>query len=141
MSNVEIFSNLFALNNKILNLLQNADKKSVKEFFSLQNKILFAIYANKSISPSSLVRELGIAKSNIAKFCKNLYDKSYIVDKVDKSDHRIIYYNLTPKGEKYIETLCEKLYKILSKNYEQGDLDKIQLNLETALKILLKDGD
>ncbi len=141
MENLNFFYELFTINNRLSKLLMSEDKKLAKQFYSLQNKILFTIYQNKVISPSSLVRELKIAKSNIAKFCRVLVDKNLITDKVDKNDHRIIYYNITSKGEKYILNFTEKINKIFSKFFDDNQLDEISKLTNKILNILMIDGE
>jgi len=112
------------------------DKVFNKKILSVKFKILFSIYCCKKVSPSMLVRQLNIAKSNIALFCKNLLEDKFLISTQDKFDKRIIYYELTKKGEREVEscinTLSAKFESLVSKE----DVEKSYKAINFLLKVL-----
>ena len=90
------------------------------------------------VSPSTLVDELKIAKSNIALFCKQLLIEQFIVSKQDEFDHRIIYYCLTKKGEKYVCSFLNLLNNHICQTFEENKLKTIDKNIKVISDIFSK---
>lgn len=116
------------------------DKNFNKQAFSIKFKILLLIKKYGNISPSTLVENLNIAKSNIAIFCKNLLKENFIAYKHDDFDRRIIYYCLTPKGEEYVSSLVSSLDKHLSLNFEEKQQKNMLKNIKSLNNNLTKIG-
>ena len=76
-----------------------------KQIFSVKFKILFLIYNYGQVSPSVLVEDLNMAKSNVALFCKQLLADQFIIGTPDKFDHRIVYYSLTKKDKNKLKAI------------------------------------
>ena len=57
---------------------ESENKVFNKEILSVNFKILFLIYQGGQVSPSVLVSQLKMAKSNVALFCKNLLKEQFI---------------------------------------------------------------
>ena len=114
------------------NFCESTDSKDLnKNILSIKFKILFLIQEYGKVSPSTLVEELKIAKSNIALFCKQLLIKQYIVSKPDEFDHRIIYYCLTKKGDKYVCSFLNLLNKHICQTFEENKLKTIDKNIKS----------
>ena len=112
-----------------------------KEIFSVKFKILFFVYKYKKLSPSEIVKFLSMAKSNVALFCKQLIKEQLIISSCDELDHRIIYYCLTKKGEKFVQNnlnLLEELFKQNFSNLENKDMHN---SIKKVNKIFLKAGE
>ena len=112
-----------------------------KEIFSVKFKILFFIYFNKQLSPSDLVEMLNMAKSNIALFCKQLLQEQLIISRSDELDHRVIYYCLTKKGQKYVDKLFESLGCFMKGKFKSKDITDMHNSIKRINKIFLKAGD
>lgn len=127
-----------------MNLQKFCENTESKEFnrnaFSIKFKILLYIKEYGNISPSTLVDNLNIAKSNIALFCKNLLKEELIKSQHDEFDRRIIYYCLTPKGEKYVLSFVELLDKHLSLKLEEKQQKSMQKNIKAIRNNLVKLG-
>lgn len=111
-----------------------------KQIFSVKFKILFLIYNYGQVSPSVLVSELNMAKSNVALFCKQLLAEQFIVGSVDKFDHRIVYYSLTKKGQKQVENNLNYLQTYLEGCCSQLGLKTLSKNTRNILQIISKMG-
>lgn len=121
------------------NFCESTDSKDLnKNILSIKFKILFLIQEYGKVSPSTLVEELKIAKSNIALFCKQLLIKQYIVSKSDEFDHRIIYYCLTKKGEKYVCNFLNLLDEHICQTFEENKLKSIDKNIKSINEIFSK---
>ena len=124
--------NLLKLAIELQNFCESTDSEEVnKNILSIKFKILFLIQEYGKVSPSTLVEELKIAKSNIALFCKQLILQQLIVSKQDEFDHRIIYYCLTKKGEKYVGGFINLLDQHISQTFEENKLKTIDKELKS----------
>ena len=81
---------------------------SSKELFSLNFKILACIYRLGSPSQTEIVQDIDLAKSNVANFCKGLIGRGLITSRADEKDRRIVYYELTKEGKKYVDSICSE---------------------------------
>lgn len=104
------------------------DKEFNKQAFSIKFKILLLIKKLGSISPSALVENLNIAKSNIALFSSELIKSGLIESKHDEFDRRIIYYCLTPKGITYVESFVAILNKHICLNLDEKQQKSLYKN-------------
>lgn len=93
--------------------------------FAVKDKVLYLIGANGSLSPSFLIKKLHIAKSNIAKLCKQLIMEKLIYSRQDIKDKRIVFYSLTDIGEQY---MYKKLKKFIDSFDRLNDEDKKKIN-------------
>ncbi len=119
---------------------KNFDPKLERDVFSLKFRILLCILENKQISPTRLVEILGIAKSNVAKFCKELEDENKIFWQSDEFDRRGKYYSLTKSGEKYVYSCLTSLGKALA-NLGEKDLEKMIVAVGVINEILTSKGE
>ena len=112
-----------------------------KEIFSVKFKILFFIYKYKKLSPSEIVEFLSMAKSNVALFCKQLLQEQLIISCSDQLDHRIIYYCLTKKGERFVEKQFNILCNSLKQKFSNTEVKDMHNSIKKVNKIFLKSGD
>ena len=138
MKNYELYINMLNSKRCIENICKENDIKLWKQIYSIKFEILCIIYTSKSISPSILVEELNIAKSNIANACKNLEKEGKITHTNDKSDHRIIYYELTSIGENYLQDCLKKLEEIYCLKLEEKEINLLNDNYANIINILNK---
>ncbi len=138
MNNYELYINMLNSKRCIENICKENDIKLWKQIYSINFEILCIIYTSKSISPSILVEELNIAKSNIANACKSLEKEGKIIHTVDESDHRIIYYELTNIGEKYLQDSLNKLNKIYCSKLEEKEINFLVEHYTNIINILNK---
>lgn len=111
-----------------------------KEIFSVKFKILFLIYKYGQVSPSVLVEDLNMAKSNVALFCKQLLADQTIIGSPDRFDHRIVYYSLTKKGQKQVESNLNYLQEHLESCFTQVGLKNISKNAKNINQNISKMG-
>lgn len=131
--------NILKLAIDLQNLCESTDNKEInKNILSIKFKILLLIQEFGRVSPSTLVEELKIAKSNIALFCKQLLIEQFIVSKQDEFDHRIIYYCLTKKGEKYVCSFLNLLNKHICQTFEENKLKTLDKNVKVISNIFSK---
>ena len=131
--------NLLKLAIDLQNFCESSDNKELnKNILSIKFKILLLIQEYGKVSPSTLVEQLKIAKSNIALFCKQLLIEQYIVSKQDEFDHRIIYYCLTKKGDKYVCSFLNLLNNHICQTFEENKLKAIDKNIKNINDIFSK---
>ena len=131
--------NILKLAIDLQNLCEGTDNKEInKNILSIKFKILLLIQEFGRVSPSTLVEELKIAKSNIALFCKQLLIEQFIVSKQDEFDHRIIYYCLTKKGEKYVCSFLNLLNNHICQTFEENKLKTLDKNVKVISDIFSK---
>lgn len=140
MKDFNLYLQLLNIGTKVETMFKQ-DKEFRKRVFSAQFKILLMLYENKGISPSFIVEELQIAKSNVASMCKQLEEKGFVEHTVDDNDHRIIYYSLTKSGEKYINTELKKVGGLLDNNLGEDEQKSLQEYLQKSLEIIKKIGE
>ncbi len=138
---ISVAEDILLLAMSLQNFCEKTDNKEFNKLaFSIKFKILLLIKKYGSISPSTLVENLNIAKSNIAMFCKNLNKENFISQKHDEFDRRIIYYCLTQKGEEYVKSLVSLLDKHICLNFEEKQQKSLQKSIKTLNNNLLKIG-
>jgi len=119
------------------NLLKEKSKSLEKEIFSLKFEILLLIHSQKEISPTKITKELMLAKSNVATFCKTLMEEGKIEMNKSKKDKRSISYTLSKKGQKYVSTNLAEMSKLLGEEF--GDnLLKIEKNANVLFDMIKK---
>ena len=128
------------LTQNIQMFFKNFDSKLEREVFSLKFRILLCILENKQISPTKLVETLGLAKSNVAKFCKELEDENKIYSQGDDFDRRGKYYSLTKSGEKYVYSCLASLEKALG-ILDEKDIERLLLAVGVINEILTSKGE
>lgn len=112
-----------------------------KEIFSVKFKILFLIFKHKKLSPSQIVEFLSMAKSNVALFCKQLINEQFIISANDQLDHRILYYCLTKKGERFVEKQLNIMHCSLKQTFTATQVKDMHNFIKKVNKIFLKLGD
>ena len=77
--------------------------------FTVKYQVLFLISSKGRVSPSELMANLNMAKSNIALLAKSMIKEGLILKVKEDDNKKQIYYEITEKGE---EKLSEKLNSI-----------------------------
>jgi DNA-binding MarR family transcriptional regulator len=81
---------------------------------------------------------LMVPKSNVTPLIDELIEMKFICRKLDESDRRIIYINLTGQGKIFIDKYRSRFYSILRdklKNLNSADYAKIEYAIELLDKI------
>lgn len=136
----ELSKNVVKLTQNIQLFFKNFDSELEKEVFSLKFRILLCILEGKQVSPTKLVETLDLAKSNVAKFCKELEEENKICSQVDETDRRGKYYLLTKGGEKYVYSCLTSVEKALA-NVEEKELEEVSAAIDVLNKILSLKGE
>lgn len=136
----ELSKNVVKLTQNIQLFFKNFDSELEKEVFSLKFRILLCILEGKQVSPTKLVETLDLAKSNVAKFCKELETENKICSQGDETDRRGKYYLLTKGGEKYVYSCLTSVEKVLA-NVEEKKLDEVSAAIDVLNKILSLKGE
>ncbi len=118
---------------EIKSLSQTICNITKNETTNTQIKVLYFIDEYTSVSPQILISKLGIVKSNLALITKKMIKENLIVSKKSLSDKRAIFYSITPKGKKMLDTYTAELDKIF---HDQDN--EIEYNLDIILKYLNK---
>ncbi len=118
---------------EIKSLSQTICNITKNETTNTQIKVLYFIDEYSSVSPQLLISKLGIVKSNLALITKKMIEDDLIVSKKSLSDKRAIFYSITPKGKKMLDSYTAELDKI----FHEQDLE-IEYNLDIILKYLNK---
>jgi len=138
---MEDSKSLYALMLNLKKICEGTQNDSFnKEIFSVKFKILFLIYNYGQVSPSVLVEDLNMAKSNVALFCKQLLADQLIIGTADRFDHRIVYYSLTKKGQKQVENNLNCLQEHLECCFSQMGLKNISKNVKNINQNISKMG-
>ena len=132
----ETSKSLVRLSQNLQTFFKNFDSKLEREVFSLKFKILLCIQENKQISPTKLVENLLLAKSNVAKFCRELEEENKICSLGDESDRRVVYYSLTKSGEKYIYSCLADVEEILGRSLNSQDMARLLQAVDVFNQIL-----
>ncbi len=114
MKDLNLIKNVVTLISRLQNLCEGFDETKKVALLSAKLKILLKISSSKNVSPSILKNEVGLAKSNLAISCNNLIKENLIVKNKDEIDTRAILYNITPKGEQYLNSAL----LIMNANFE-----------------------
>lgn len=120
------------------NLCKRQNSELYKDLFSIQYSILFYLYKNNKVTPTELVQNLGIAKSNIATFCKNLEKKKQITHVKSEEDKRSICYTLTDYGKKYVVKLQEKFCDVLGGSFSSSSEREVANKLQEILDLIFR---
>lgn len=119
------------------NATRNIDEKNSKELFSLNFKLLCSVYRLGSPTQSEVVKDIMLAKSNVAIFAKKLIEQGLLATRSDDNDKRIVYYILTKNGKNYVESVLDKASAILD-CLPQTKADKFQRNITSSENLLIE---
>ena len=72
-------------------------------------KTLFLLSIHGELSPSLLISNLGLAKSNLTILCRSLLEEGLISVKKSEADKRTISYILTNKGDKQLKSYLNQV--------------------------------
>ena len=136
MEKINKYLDLLSLGRNIENICKNEDEKLWKEVFSAKFECLLLIYKLKEVSPSYLVKELGIAKSNIANICRTLEREKEIYRMVADDDRRVIFYGVTTKGKIKVESYLKKIDEIFERKLDKENEELLGSSLRNLLSIL-----
>jgi len=84
-----------------------------KEKFSQKLDILFLIGERELHSPKDIMRELVMAKSNVALICNGLCSSGYIVKRNSGKNKKEIGYYITKVGTQYLNNRLEEIENML----------------------------
>ena len=132
----ETSKSLVRLSQNMETFFKSFDPKLEREVFSLKFKILLCIQEKKQVSPTQLVDSLLLAKSNVAKFCRELENENKICPMPDENDKRGIYYSLTKGGEKYIYSCLANIEEVIVKKLNTQKIDALLQSVEKLNQIL-----
>lgn len=122
-----------------MRMVENVGKKIASRYsidiFSLNFKLLCSIYRLGSPSQSDIVRDLCIAKSNIASMAKEQIKSGLVDTHGDEIDGRIVYYSLTKEGEEYVKKALD-CFSSEMESLPQNKLDRLDKNIKKIEEIL-----
>ena len=98
--------------------------------FSNMHQILYILDRKETVTPKELIKELNIAKSNLAILAKKMIKDGQIESHKDKNNKREIFYNITALGKEVlqkkldnIDSLCDgdskKIVNLLVRSIEE----------------------
>lgn len=87
----------------------DADDANKKSNLTLKMRTLFLLSVNKELTPSKLIADLGLAKSNLTILCRSLLEEGLIAVRKSETDKRTISYILTNKGEKQLKNYLNQI--------------------------------
>lgn len=134
--NVEDIKSVILLGARLQNLCEGFDDTNKSAVITSKMKILLAISAHESASPSVIKNEVCLAKSNVAYLCNSLLADGYITKTKGTFDTREISYALTEKGSEHMNDFlskakknfeCELAYKNNMKEINQAVVDLLEL--------------
>ena len=103
-----------------------AGKGSGSGIFTVKYQMLYLIANNEKISPTELIHELNMAKSNLAILAKKLIDEGLILRVKEAGNNKQIYYIITEKGlndlsikMESIDNLCSEESKEMIKHLDK----------------------
>lgn len=116
--------NLISVQFKIKNACEGfQEQKNKPVILSNKLRLLLILSQTDRISPTTIVPMLSVAKSNLNLLCTKMIGEKLIDKVVDDYDRRIIYYKITTKGERELNTEIALIVQNLNK-YFKTDVDK-----------------
>jgi len=118
---------------ELISLKINANRISwgetgAKGKFSQKLDILFLIGECEMHSPRNIMRELVMAKSNVALICNSLCASGYLVKRNAGTNKKEIGYYITKSGSQYLSSRLEDIEKMLG-NISADTLEKVNEKL------------
>ena len=134
MSDLQGIKDIVALISRLQILVEGFDDLNKTSVLTSKVKVLLEIGNNGNLSPNKLKSKVGLAKSNLTLLCNSLIKDGLICKEKDKFDNRSIFYNLTKKGQSYLNEVLSQM----KKNFE-GELayKNNQKQIDHAVKGLL----
>ncbi len=127
-----------AISDKIIELLLYTRKASETErgAFGLKERLLFCL-RRRPLPPRELMEMLGMVKSNLALLARKCIGEGLIEKSRRSSDNRALVYELTDKGNEYIDGLLNqiesKLHTVLTTDKDRQAAEE---NLDAAIELL-----
>lgn len=135
----DIFSVMPVFNKIILNVADEILKN--KGMATAHIKVMYIVKKHKKINITELGKMLSSPKPNVTNWTNKLVEMDFVKRVFDESDRRIIYIQLTEKGEEFME-FCKKA---LVESFEQKlwklsdeDLRTFKGTLENMRKLVDK---
>ena len=122
---------------RLSNLCEGFDVDSKCVLIDSKLKILLVISENDGISPSVLKNKVGIAKGNLAVFCKKMLAEDLIFQTKDEFDARVIFYHLTEKGKDFLNNSLNKIkYNFENELAYKGELYNINETIKKLQELI-----
>jgi len=132
------------------NLLKNSFAKNVIELklasdrlvvgkgegagvFTIKYQVLYLIASNERVSPQGLIKDLNMAKSNLALLAKKMIKEGLIISEKSEGNKKQIYYSLTDKGFNELLVKMNAIEKLNSNNKEM--LKHLSETIENLKKV------
>ena len=97
---------------KLSNLVEDFDDVFSNKKYNLTIKDKFLIFVmDENKKPAMLIKELGVAKTNLAIISKELLKEGLIFKTSDEKDRRSIVYSISEKGKLKVAEILGKLNK------------------------------
>ena len=114
-------------------LCEGFDDLNKNSVLTSKVKVLLEVSDKKDVSPNKLKSAVGLAKSNLTLLCNSLIKDDLLTKTRDKFDSRAICYNITQKGQEYLNSVLSQM----KKNFEGELAYKNNIKqIETAVKNL-----
>lgn len=134
MSELKNIKDIVVLISRLQILCEGFDDLNKSSVLTSKIKVLLEIGSQKDVSPNKLKGKVGLAKSNLTLLCNALIKEGLITKQKDKFDNRSICYNITQKGQEYLDNVLHQM----KKNFEGELAFKNNLKqIEVAVKSLL----
>lgn len=118
---------------KILTDRLSEGKAENAGLFTVKFQILYLVEKYGKTSPKILIKELVLAKSNLALIASEMIHNGLIEKGKDEHNKKEIYYTITPKGK---QVLAEKMKAV--ENLEMEDVGEACILLEKVNHVLQK---
>ena len=133
MSDLQGIKEIVELVGRLQILCEGFDDLNKTSILTSKVKVLLEVSGKQNVSPNKLKSSVGLAKSNLTLLCNSLVEQSLITKTRDKFDSRAICYNITPKGQTYLDGVLTQM----KKNFEGELAYKNNIKqIETAVKNL-----
>lgn len=117
MSDLQGIKDIVGLVARLQILCEGFDDLNKTSVLTSKIKVLLEISKQANISPNKLKTKVGLAKSNLTLLCNALIQEDLITKERDKFDNRSVFYNITQKGQNYLDNVLSQM----KKNFE-GEL-------------------
>ena len=117
----------------------DAEDANKKSNLTLKMKTLFLLSLHKELTPTMLIENLGLAKSNLTILCRSLLEEGLVTVRKSETDKRTITYILTNKGEKQLKNYLNQI-KIDNINLFKSEkgVKSLEKKIGEILKLLNK---
>lgn len=133
MSDLQGIKEIVEVISRLQILCEGFDDLNKSSVLTSKVKVLLEVSDKKDVSPNKLKSKVGLAKSNLTLLCNSLIKDDLLTKTRDKFDSRAICYNITQKGQEYLDGVLSQM----KKNFEGELAYKNNIKqIETAVKNL-----